>query len=196
MPPVAEVGSSGFPATIAERYSPTTSRRHHAAAGQVRCLGCGALVPDLVGPVHGYMLAAPGCWKIFGSIMARPDFFKDATSAQWCVDSYAAQHATNDERRNRQSVAVHLMSLSASLEDGVAGARLRTLIGQWAAGMRDAPPVLQPRPGAFTCTVGDLEAASPASRRNMAKVWASSTWDAWAGHHEQVRQWLSRQQAR
>jgi hypothetical protein len=39
-----------------------------------------------------------------------------ATVAQQVVDSYMVQHPGNPDRRNRQSVAVHLMSLCASLE--------------------------------------------------------------------------------
>jgi len=51
------------------------------------------------------------------------------TTAQRAVDCYAAQHATGPGRRNRQSVAVHLMSLCASIEHGVGGAQLRVRIG-------------------------------------------------------------------
>jgi hypothetical protein len=48
---------------------------------------------------------------------------------QQIVDSYMVQHAANPERRNRQSVAVHLMGLCASLEHGVPGGELRNLLG-------------------------------------------------------------------
>jgi pimeloyl-ACP methyl ester carboxylesterase len=27
------------------------------------CPGCGALVPDIDGPVHTYVPSSPGCWK-------------------------------------------------------------------------------------------------------------------------------------
>ncbi|HXL88693.1 MAG TPA: DUF5946 family protein [Streptosporangiaceae bacterium] len=50
--------------------------------------------------VHAYMHAAP-------------------TLIQHLVDSYAVQHAANPDQRNRQSAAVHLMSLCASLEQGI-----------------------------------------------------------------------------
>ena len=91
---------------------------------EIRCLGCDALVSEQAGPVHAYMLAAPGCWALYGSLQQ----WKGAltgddglTTAQRAVDCYAAQHATNPDRRNRQSVAVHLMSLCASIEHGVRG---------------------------------------------------------------------------
>ena len=41
------------------------------------------------------------------------------TLIQHLVDSYAVQHAANPDQRNRQSAAVHLMSLCASLEQGI-----------------------------------------------------------------------------
>jgi hypothetical protein len=88
----------------------------------VRCFGCSALVPDRHGPVHKYMLSAPGCWAMYGSVLAwcadSGLTAADPTTAQRMVDAYAVQHATNRDRRNRQSVAVHLMSLCAALEHG------------------------------------------------------------------------------
>jgi hypothetical protein len=38
----------------------------------------------------------------------------DPVMSQYMIDAYAAQHPTNTDRRNRQSVAVHLMSLCAA----------------------------------------------------------------------------------
>jgi len=35
---------------------------------EIRCLGCDALVSEQAGPVHAYMLAAPGCWALYGSL--------------------------------------------------------------------------------------------------------------------------------
>jgi hypothetical protein len=38
---------------------------------EIRCVGCGALVPDIDGPTHRYMAASPGCWALFGEVVAR-----------------------------------------------------------------------------------------------------------------------------
>src|SRR5215469_5593508 len=71
------------------------------------------------------MLAAPGCWSLHTGL---EDWKIGLTggsgidTAQWMIDSYAVQHATNPDPRNRQSVAVHLMSLCAALEHDVPGA--------------------------------------------------------------------------
>src|ERR1700679_177674 len=93
-----------------------------------RCPACGAMAPGASGPVHAYIPASPGCWSLFCSLT---DWMHSlvgddgSTIAQQVVDSYMIQHATNPERRNRQSVGVHLMSLCASLELGVRGNELR-----------------------------------------------------------------------
>jgi hypothetical protein len=39
---------------------------------EVRCFGCGALVSEQTGPVHEYMLAAPGCWALYSSLQPWP----------------------------------------------------------------------------------------------------------------------------
>ncbi|MCW2931406.1 MAG: hypothetical protein JWM19_2368 [Actinomycetia bacterium] len=108
---------------------------------EISCADCGAIVPDAPGPVHAYMHAAPGCWALYcgledwkASLTAGHDA---PTLIQHLVDSYAVQHAANPDRRNRQSVAVHLMSLSASLEQGIHGAQLRSMIGTWTG--RESP---------------------------------------------------------
>ena len=102
---------------------------------EISCSGCGAVVLDASGPVHAYMHAAPGCWALYcgledwkASLAAGHDA---PTLIQHLADSYAVQHAANPDRRNRQSVAVHLISLCASLEQGIPGARLRSMIGTW-----------------------------------------------------------------
>ena len=87
------------------------------------------------------------------------------------------QHATNPDRRNRQSVAGHLISLCASLEHGISGTRLRRMIGEWTH--RDYP-LLVPQPASYRVTV-----------RDVADDWAASAWAAWSAHHETVRAWLA-----
>jgi Family of unknown function (DUF5946) len=158
---------------------------------EVQCFGCGALVPEQAGPVHEYMLAAPGCWALYVSIQPWKGTLTGVdglNTAQRAVDSYAAQHATNPDRRNRQSVAVHLMSLCASIEQGVGGAQLRYCIGDWTH--RDYP-LLEPRPAAYPVTVRDVIQAGERSRPAAVDDWAISTWAAWSPHHATLRSWLT-----
>lgn len=150
------------------------------------------MVPDVTGPVHAYMHAAPGCWALYcgledwkASLAASHDA---PTLIQHLVDSYAVQHAANPDRRNRQSVAVHLMSLCASLEQGIPGARLRHLTGTWTG--REYP-LLVPRPQAYQLTVRDLADAPEQDRPGLVADLARSAWTAWSGHHDQIRAWLT-----
>jgi hypothetical protein len=156
-----------------------------------KCFGCGADVAEMGGPVHAYMLAAPGCWHLYCSLQDwKNSLFGDegTDTAQQVVDSYAAQHASNPDRRNRQSVAVHPMSLCASLGHGTPGVRRRSLLGGWTR--RDYLELL-PRPNAYPITVRDVSDADDARRSGVAASWARSTWMAWSVHHDEVRGWLA-----
>jgi len=158
--------------------------------GEVPCFGCGALVPAQSGPAHKYMLSSPGCWALYGSVLAWKDSWAggDGTTTQRMVDSYAVQHATNPDRRNRQSVAGHLMSLCASIEHGVSGERLRRMIGDWTH--RDYP-LLVPSPAGYPVTVRDVADAAERSRPAAVEAWAASAWAAWSAHHDTIRAWLT-----
>jgi Family of unknown function (DUF5946) len=115
------------------------------------------------------------------------------TLIQHLVDSYAVQHAANPDRRNRQSVAVHLMSLCASLEQGVPGTRLRHTIGTWTG--REYP-LLVPRPDSYQLTVRDLADTPGQDRPGLVSHMARSAWAAWSAHHDQIRAWLAAATAR
>jgi hypothetical protein len=136
------------------------------------------------------MLAAPGCWSLYCSLLEWRSSLTDSengAAAQHLIDAYAAQHATNPERRNRQSVAVHLMSLCAALERGIDGARLRHLIGGWT---HREYPLLLPRPASYSVTVADVAATASEDRPAAVVAWAGSTWAAWSAHGDLVRSWL------
>jgi Family of unknown function (DUF5946) len=150
------------------------------------------MVPDAVGPVHAYMHASPGCWALYcgledwkASLAAGHDA---PTLIQHLVDSYAVQHATNPDRRNRQSVAVHLISLCASLEQGIPGAQRRRMIGTWTG--REYP-LLVPRPEVYELTVRDLADTPGEDRPAIVADMARSAWMAWSAHHDQIRAWLA-----
>ena len=150
------------------------------------------MVPDVTGPVHAYMHASPGCWALYCGLedwkaSLRAD--QDApTLIQHLVDAYAVQHAANPDRRNRQSVAVHLMSLCASLEQGIPGTRLRQVIGTWT---HRQYRLLVPRPDAYQLTVRDLADAAGQDRPGLVLDLAKAAWTAWSAHHDQIRAWLA-----
>ena len=156
----------------------------------IECFGCGAAVPLRDGPVHAYLHAAPGCWALYGSILEW-SFASSAAPrpevAQWLVDAYAAQHATNTDRRNRQSVALHLVSLCAAFEHATPAEQRRREIGQLA---HREYPVLLPPVTSFAITVRDVVDAAEPDRTGFVEQWARATWDAWVMHHDLVRSCL------
>lgn len=142
------------------------------------------------GPVHPYMDAAPGCWELYCSLEDWKASLapRDApTIVQWLVDGYASQHPTNLDRRNRQSVAVHLMSLCASFERGESGVRLRRSLGSWTHREYEA---LIPHPASYPVTVRDVVRADLDDRPRVVGELARGTWASWVDHHDQVRAWL------
>lgn len=44
-----------------------------------KCVSCGGNFPDIDGPVHAYMDSSPGCWAVYGEVLAReysdPSYF-------------------------------------------------------------------------------------------------------------------------
>ena len=158
----------------------------------VRCLGCGAMVPESEGPTHPYMTSAAGCWEQYCSLEEwKAGLIGDQAivTVQNLVDSYSVQHATNPDRRNRQSVAVHLMSLCVGQEQGLSGRLRHAGIGTWVG---QEYPALEPCPVRYPITVADVTAASEPERRPLVERMAALTWSEWAAHHGTVRSWLDR----
>jgi hypothetical protein len=154
----------------------------------VACIGCGALVDDVTGPVHAYMTAAPGCWALHGRLLVRSlEWGADRGTVQYRTDAYAAQHATNPDPRNRQSVVVHLMSLCVTFELGLAPGTTTGLIGLWTHRPRGYPDLISnDRHGSLT-VVDALAAADAAAHATAIERWARSVWDGWAADHAQIR---------
>lgn len=161
------------------------------AAGTTTCPSCGAAVPAMEGPTHRYMLSAPGCWHVYGEVLARE--YQDPTWGavhRLSVDSYAVQHPGAPTPRAVRSVCVHLLSLCLVLERGVALDTATRALGA-AALLRDRYAWLEPPPGLGTITVADVRAAATAAEHAaLVRAWAESAWAAWAPHHERVRSWL------
>jgi hypothetical protein len=167
-------------------------------AGHVFCIGCSGQVPDVVGPTHAYMQASPGCWQLYGELDAhvysRPAVPPLHTHS---VDCYAVQHpgGAEHDRRQRQSIAVHLISLCLLLELDqpvcVAAERRgrtsRSVLGR--LGLSDWPYLPAPtQPGAVT--IADVHASSDSEQYVVRlQAWTSAAWTAWAAHHDTVRRW-------
>jgi Family of unknown function (DUF5946) len=83
-----------------------------------RC-ACGAEFEAITGSTHPDMLSVPGCWKMYGEILARE--YQDSRymkSHRLTVDTYAAQHPGVDTAQARNSVGIHLTRLCLILDFG------------------------------------------------------------------------------
>jgi len=152
------------------------------------CVGCGATVPAIPGPVHRYMTSAPGCWAMFGEVSARIRGLQDAVALQNAVDAFAVQHRGNDTPQAAQSVVGHLVLLYARLELGLpldrAFAALKRVIA-----VKGAYPSLPAPP--FPLTVRHVYTAPDDPSLVMrAREWAESAWKAWTPQRDQVIKWF------
>ena len=159
----------------------------------VRCKGCGAPVPDVAGPTHRYMESSPGCWAIYGEVLAR-EYSDPAYGVmhRLTVDAYAVQHPGRPSPQTIQSVAIHLLRLCLILERGYTDATAAKAMPTLARHKRlfhlmSPPPVLGDKTVLHVWGVKD-----PAAYMTAVREWARSAWQAWSPHHAQVRNWLSR----
>lgn len=153
-------------------------------------------MPREFGATHPYMESAPACWRMYGEIGIRVMAMGPAASERSHVDCFAVQHTGGaaTDRRQRSSMAVHLVALCARLERGVAPDRVQRLRGRVsdtvlpALGMTEWP--LLADPGAFgAVTVARLHALPEQELGEGMAGWPPPVWAAWSVHHETVRGW-------
>jgi hypothetical protein len=155
----------------------------------VACPQCGALVPAGDGPRHVYVPAASGCWAAFGALRAdEMQRFPRSPDNNVVVDAYMAQHPGDGaDRRDRQSVFVHLVSLCAVLERGGAPSASPDVLRAVLAGRRDFPVLPRTHgPGELT-VLHVVGARDEADHDRRARAWAASVWQAWHDHHSEIR---------
>ncbi|NTU64081.1 MAG: hypothetical protein HGB05_11950 [Chloroflexi bacterium] len=155
----------------------------------IRCLGCGALVPDIEGSTHKYMLSAPGCWSLFNEVAVLQYEIASFDLRRMAVDAYAVQHPGPTDRRAIQSVAVHLISLYFVLERGLKPSEATDKMRR-ALTDKSRFVWLEPPPSLGDITVVDVvNLKTPAEHEALINRWARSAWEAWSTHHAQIRQW-------
>jgi hypothetical protein len=142
-------------------------------------------VPDEDGPIHRYMTASPGCWRIYTELMATGLPLSDR--APLTVDAYAVTHPGVPGPQSTPSVWIHLVTLCFVLERGWRvdqGIRLRRL----AEGAFDAWPWLERPTSMGDVTAVDVAtAADDAAAIDLVRRWVEGGWAAWSEHHPQVR---------
>ncbi len=167
-----------------------------------QCCGCGTALTETDGPTHPYIQSSPACWAIYGELTVRamtPEP-KDpvGVAGGHHVDCYAVQHpgGGQHDRRQRQSVAVHLISLCLLIEQdrpawlassarGRIVGRLLTALGltQW--------PYLAPPVHRGAVTAAEVyRATGPEELDELVLQWTASAWSAWSAHHDTVRAWV------
>lgn len=164
-----------------------TSEQH---SEWVTCFSCGALVPNIEGPTHKYVLASSGCWALYGEILAR-DYseYNYPPVHRLVVDAYAVQHPGKPMRQAIQSVAVHQIGLYLSLEKGM-GAQDVTRAISHATKFSDRFVWLDPPLSMGLLTVAQVANTSSLEEYDrLGRDWATSAWQAWSAHHAQIRKW-------
>ncbi|HEX2221212.1 MAG TPA: DUF5946 family protein [Candidatus Limnocylindria bacterium] len=157
-----------------------------------RCPGCGgifATAPDV--PAHAYIGASTGCWRAYTELLARE--YGDARFGRvhrHTVDVYAAQHPGTDGRRQRQSVALHLIAICHWLEHGLGPIELTPHTQRLAHAAADWPWLTPPTE--YEMDVRDVLAARDGEEHaQLVRAWAVSVWAAWSAHHAIVRRWAA-----
>ncbi len=162
----------------------------------IRCFSCRAMVPDLSGSTHRYMNSAPGCWKLYGELLAREfsDYY-DADTHGLTVDTYAVTHPGEPQRVTVQSVNIHLLRLYFRLEKDVPGDSAPVLMRKILGNKELVSRLTWLEPPSFehTMNITDaLEAGSFDEHMELARAWAESAWGAWKALHLATIEQLAR----
>lgn len=142
--------------------------------------------------MHPYLESSPGCAEACGRLFAHHYEQMEAYGDVYRLanDAYAVQHPGQPSRQTINSVGIHLIRLCLTIEHGLPAAHANAAV--LAAGQRKEDYWwLEPPAYKGAITVADFEEAmSLEEHRRLLRRWAESAWEAWAGHHDTIRQWL------
>lgn len=158
------------------------------------CIGCGAGVLETDGSTHKYLGASPGCWKIFGYILAK-EYSDPAymTVHRLTVDAYALQHPGDKSPQTIQSVNLHLMALCAALEYHVAYPFIPKIMNKRVKEYKGIFTWLTPPESLGNITVVDVAKATHVEEHEkLVQDWAKSVWNAWSEYHKITAAYLHR----
>lgn len=145
----------------------------------------------LDGPTHRYMTATPACYKHFTDILAAEYSNALLTPAhRMTVDTYGVQHPGGDQRRQIQSVGLHLARLCMQLDTPMPPRETNDVMLGFSA--RKSTLIQLEPPKRFTLTAADI-APFAGGPKHMGKIreWARATWHDWAPHHAYIRDWIA-----
>jgi hypothetical protein len=153
-----------------------------------KCPACGSLCDDVEGPNHKYFGESPGCWNAYGQVLTREFENRDYWPVhRLTVDAYAAQHPFCRDRRNVQSVNIHLLALYAIFEKNVAFDDVPKLLDFAARNLKDEFEFLEPPLSLGEINVANVLLAPTAEEHcRMVWLWARSVWQAWSPRHREI----------
>jgi hypothetical protein len=158
-------------------------------AETIVCVGCRGVVPDIDGPIHRYMTAAPGCWRAYTELLGGGGL-PPSPAAGLTVDAYAVTHPGVAGPQSTPSVWIHLLALCFVLERRWPVDQAIRLRRAGADAFRGWP-WLPPPEGMGDVTAIDVAAALAAGDGAAAVLltrhWVDGAWAAWASHHPAVR---------
>lgn len=155
----------------------------------IACPRCGARTPDIAGPTHPYMVSSPGCWRAFTELQADElTRFGYPPAHGLAVDAYAATHGgEGSQRRDRQSVCLHLMAICLLLETDRGPESRMMLLREMTATKVDWPTLRRP-PGTPSLNLQHPAAGVDVEDySNRVGQWARAVWDFWTPEHPRVR---------
>ncbi|KGE70833.1 DUF5946 family protein [Spirochaeta lutea] len=153
------------------------------------CPFCGLQSDVIQGPTHRYLVSTPGCWKVYGDVLAREyEDFRFFRLHDLTVDAYALQHPGEPSDQTIRSAVIHLTSLYAYFEEGVPAAKL-SRVKQLAARFKseftwlDPPETLS---GLNCATL--LSCEDPGEYETRLIAWADFVYTRWQNHHTTARE--------
>lgn len=155
------------------------------------CGLCGAITPSVPegSPLHAYVPAPAACWAAFGAVQAdeAERFGYPLPAHRLVVDAYMASHpGPGVDRRDRQSVFVHLRALAARRALGWREDQVLDLM-RGGSGARVDYPVLTPPAVLASFNVADMRGCRDlADYTDRASRWADAVWDSWTHEHRRI----------
>jgi Family of unknown function (DUF5946) len=157
--------------------------------GTIACVGCHGVVPDVDGPIHRYMTAAPGCWRAYTELLGGGGL-PPSPAVGLTVDAYAVTHPGMPGPQSTPSVWIHLVTLCFVLERRWPVEQATRLRRAAADAFRGWPWLTPPGSmGEVTAidVATSLSAGDGASAVSLTRRWVDGAWAAWASHHPAVR---------
>jgi len=138
--------------------------------------------------VHPYLGASAECWELFGMLQTLEiERYGYPNVHRLVVDAYAAQHpGPGVERRDRQSVFVHLASIHLVVNEGRPAAEAGALLRRLTEGRPEFPLLQRHDAGAIDLRYA-WDAVDLADYERRVREWAAAVWTSYEPSHDVIR---------